>query len=159
MRYADYLRLEGTCSIVLGLVLAAVALPGLEAEQLWGLVLVPLTLVLLALIGMRAGASPWRPGEWLTTRPLASMRDAAPLDGRALTRRLVLETVVWIVAVVAWVLITGESRGLVLGTGLASALFGAVQAGPARARVEREAPDALVAERPGLGTPRLTATA
>ncbi|MDP9383702.1 MAG: hypothetical protein M3P50_00430, partial [Actinomycetota bacterium] len=70
MRYPDYLRLEGWCSIVLGLALAALAFPGLlvSYDKWWiGLLFVPG--VLLALGGWaaaRRGVPLGAPGRWLT---------------------------------------------------------------------------------------------
>lgn len=156
VRYADYLQLEGTCSVVLGVALAGLGLTAVGTEHLWALAFVPATLLLLVWFGVRAGA-PWSaPGRWLTERPLRSAGDGDALPAAPLRRRLLLETVVWIVAVAAWVFVTGESRALVFGTGLASVAFGLVQAVAARRRVERDAPALRVAQRPALGTPRLT---
>jgi hypothetical protein len=163
VRYRDYLRLEGTCSVVLGAVLALVAFPGLVvsyASPGTAVLLVPVTLVLLAAIGLRAGASPLRPGDWLTARALREARPDRPgLPALGLRRRLLAETALWIVAVVAWVLLARSSGWLVFGTGLASIAFGAVQALAARARVaraERERGERyVVARRRGLGTPQL----
>jgi len=160
MSYTDYLRLEGRSSIVLGVALAAVAVPGLSGDDAWALLLVPAVLVLLAVIGRRAGARLGRPGEWLTARPLggADPRRTA-LPAGPLRRRLLGETVVWIVAGSAWVLLADSSHGLFLGTGLASVAFGGVQAVAARRRVAdeecRRGARFVVAERPGLGLPRL----
>ena len=158
MRYADHLRVEGWCSIVLGLALAALAAPGLETVDLWALLAVPATALLLAAVGRRAGAAWGDVGGWLTTRPLRSASAGRPAIDT--TRRLVVETTIWIVAVGAWVLLAGESHGLVFGTGLASALFGAVQVFASRPRVleeeRRSGRELLVAERPALGLPRLT---
>lgn len=164
MPYRDYLRLEGWCSIVLGLEMALVAFPGLFVSWTgWPLALlfVPGVLLLLGGFGvLRNGARPGRPGEWLTTRPLRGAENGRPgLSAAALRRRLLVETAMWIVGVTALVLIFGSSPLLIFGTGLASAAFGAVQAFPARARVEAEERRRglrfVVAERPGLGTPSL----
>jgi len=160
MTYTDYLRLEGWSSIVLGVVLAAVAVPGLSGDDAWALLFVPAVLALLAMIGRRAGARLGRPGEWLTARPLGGA-DAgrAALPAAALRRRLLVETAVWIVAGSAWVLLADSSHGLFFGTGLASAAFGAVQVIASRARVaeeeRRRGERFVVAERPGIGLPRL----
>jgi hypothetical protein len=167
MPYARYVRLEGWCSIVLGLALAGVALPGVLLDYdgaAWGLLFVPG--VLLALGGwaaLRHGIPLTRPGRWLTDRPLAGARPGrTPLDPRRLQRRLVAETAIWIVAVTAWVLVGARDGLLILGTGLASAAFGAVQAFAACARVRAvEAARGecyVVARRPGLGTPELGVT-
>jgi hypothetical protein len=164
MRYADYLRWEGWCSIALGLALALVAFPGLVVsyDRGWaGLLFVPA--VLLALGGwaaLRRGVPMAQPGRWLTERPLAGAAPGrAGLDARRLARRLVLESAAWVLAVGAWLLLAGSSGLLIFGTGLASAAFGAVQAFAARRRVlavEAARGEAyVVAERPGIGTPRL----
>ncbi len=160
MTYADYLRLEGLSSIVLGLVLAAVAVPGLSRDDAWALLLVPAVLVLLAAIGRRGGARLGRPGEWLTARPLDGARAGVPaLPAGPLRRRLLIETAVWIAAGSAWVLLADSSHGLFLGTGLASVAFGLLQAVLSRGRVldEERARGTrfAVAERTGLGLPRL----
>jgi hypothetical protein len=162
--YVRYLRLEGWCSIVLGLALAVVAAPGVLLDYdgaAWGLAFVPG--VLLALGGwaaLRHGIPPTRPGRWLTDRPLAGARPGrAALDAARLRRRLLAETAIWILAVTAWVLVGARDGLLILGTGLASAAFGAVQAFAATARVRAvEAARGeryVVARRPGLGTPEL----
>jgi hypothetical protein len=137
-----------------------VAVPGLSSGDGWALLLVPALLVLLALIGRRAGARLASPGEWLTARPLggADPRRTA-LPAAPLRRRLLIETAVWIVGGSAWVLLTDSSHGLFLGTGLASAAFGAVQVVSSRRRVadeeRRRGERFVVAERPGIGLPRL----
>ncbi len=162
MTYTDYLRLEGWSSIVLGIVLAAVAVPGLSGGDAWALLLVPALLAFLALVGRRAGARLAAPGEWLTERPLRGADpDRAALPEAPLRRRLLIETAVWIVAGSAWVLLADSSHGLFVGTGLASVAFGALQAFASRARVgeeeRRRGTRFAVAERPGLGLPRLVA--
>ncbi len=164
MRYPDYLRLEGWCSIVLGLALAALAFPGLlvSYDAWWiGLLFVPG--VLLALGGWaaaRRGVPLAAPGRWLTERPLREATPGRPgLDAARLRRRLVAETALWIAGVAAWIVLARSSGLLIFGTGLASAAFGAVQAFAARAHVraaERVSGAAyVVAERPGLGSPSL----
>jgi hypothetical protein len=167
MPYAAYLRLEGWCSIALGLALALLAFPGLLLDgdgTLWGLLAVPAVLLALgAWARGRHGIPFTAPGRWLTDRPLAGAQPGRrPLDPGPLRRRLIGESVVWVVAVAAWVLIGARDGALIFGTGLASAAFGAVQAFLATARVraveaargERYA----IARRPGLGTPDLAAT-
>ncbi len=160
MRHPDYLRLEGTCSIVLGLVLAVGAFPGLFLSYrapLAALALVPAVLVLLALIGRRAGAPLGAPGRWLTERTL---RDAArgriPLPVAPLRRRLLVETAIWVVVGIALVAV-GSSGWLLFGTGLASVAFGVVQAVFARAHVlgeeRRRGERFAISRRAGLGTP------
>jgi len=165
VRYRDYLAWEGACSIVLGGALMAVAFPGLLVDWsgLWTAPLFALALLaaLAAFARLRHGVPPARPGRWLTERPL---REAAaglrPLDAGRLRRRLLTETALWIVAVVAWVVLARQSGLLIFGTGLASVAFGAVQAFPARRRAEAadrdRGHDHRVARRAGLGTPGLT---
>jgi len=164
MPYASYLRLEGWCSIVLGLALAAVAFPGLLLDYdgaAWALLFVPgVLLVLGGWAALRRGIPLARPGRWLTDRPLARAEPGRPaLDAARLRRRLLAETAIWIAAVTAWVLVGARDGLLILGTGLASAAFGAVQAFPAAARVRAEEAARgvryVVARRPGLGTPDL----
>jgi hypothetical protein len=164
MAYRDYLRLEGWCSIVLGLALALVAFPGLLLDYdgaAWGLLFVPGVLLALgSWAALRRGIPLSQPGRWLTDRPLAGARPDRPaLDAARLRRRLLLETGIWIAAVTAWVLVGARDGLLIFGTGLASAAFGAVQAFAATARVravEAEGGERhVVAERPGLGTPQL----
>ena len=164
MAYRDYLRLEGWCSIVLGLALALVAAPGLLLDYdgaAWGLLFVPAVLLALgSWAALRHGIPFARPGRWLTDRPLAGARPGRPgLDAARLRRRLVVETAIWILAVTAWVVLGARDGLLILGTGLASAAFGAVQAFAASARVravEAEGGEPyVVARRPGLGTPEL----
>jgi hypothetical protein len=164
MLYRDYLRLEGLCSIVLGAEMALIGAPGVLVDYgpVWpALLILPGLLGALAL-GALAGrrASPLRPGEWLTARPLATAAEGRPpLAERALRRRLVVETGAWIVGVTAWLVLTGSSAALIFGTGLASVAFGVVQGVAARRRVAavevRTGVRYLVAERPGIGTPRL----
>lgn len=165
MRYRDYLALEGSCSIVLGLALALVSFPGLLISwdgAGWGLLFVPGVLLLLGgFAAARRGVGLLDAGAWLTERPLdgaTAGREALPTA--RLRTRLVVETAIWIVAVTAWVVV-GASDGLIIfGTGLASAAYGTVQALASRARVvrvERErGAEFLVAKRPGLGLPELT---
>lgn len=165
MPYRDYLRWEGTCSIVLGLALALVAFPGLfvSYEAAWtGLLFVPAVLLLLGGFAvLKRGVPLAAVGRWLTERPLEGARaGAGALPRERLIRRLVLETGIWIVAVCAWVVLARSSGLLIFGTGLASAAYGAVQAFASHGRVvraERERGAAYaVAERPGIGLPRLS---
>ena len=165
MPYRDYLRWEGSCSIVLGLALALVAFPGLlvSYDAAWaGFLFVPAVLLLLGgFAALRRGVPLGAVGRWLTERPLSGARAGADtLPAAKLRRRLVIETAIWIVAVCAWVVFAGSSGLLIFGTGLASAAYGAVQAFASRDRVvrtERERGTAYaVAERPGLGLPKLS---
>ncbi len=140
MPYAAYLRLEGWCSIALGLALALLAFPGLLLDgsgTLWGLLAVPAVLLALgAWARGRHGIPLTAPGRWLTDRPLAGAEPGRrPLDPGPLRRRLIGESVLWVVAVGAWVLIGARDGALIFGTGLASAAFGAVPAFLATAHV------------------------
>ena len=162
MRYPDYLRLEGSGSIVLGLVLAVRAFPGLFVSYrapAAALLLVPAVLVLLALIGRRAGAPVAAPGRWLPERPLRGpARGRIPLPVAPLRRRLLVETGLWVVVGVALVAV-GSSGWLLFGTGLASVAFGVVQAVFARRHVvaeeDRRGDRFAIARRSGIGTPDL----
>lgn len=167
MRYLDYLRLDGACSAGLGGALVVLGWPGLFGEGRlgaaapWGVLAVAVTLAALAGLAVRRGLPLAAPGRWLTERPIAEARpDETPLQARALRRRLLIETAIWIVAVGAWVLATGRDTTLIWATGWATAAYGALQLlGSARrvARLEAEGHGPfLVARRPGLGTPDLT---
>lgn len=159
MSYADYLRLEGSCALVLGLALVAAGVPGLEAP-LASVVTGLLLATILAVAGRRSGAALTDPGAWFTTRPIhGADAERAGLDQGRLTRRLLVETAIWTGAVCAWVLLADQSHDIVFATGLASAAFGAIQAFAARGRVleeeERSGRRFVVAERRALGTPSL----
>lgn len=165
MRYRDYLALEGWCSIVLGLALALASFPGLLVDwdgAAWGLLFVPAALLALGgFAALRRGVGLLDAGAWLTVRPLSRVSAGrTALRAEKLRVRLIGETAIWIVAVTAWVLVGATDGLLIFGTGLASVAYGAVQAFAARgrvARVERErGEEYFVAERPGLGLPRLT---
>ena len=165
MSYRDYLRWEGSCSIVLGLALALVAFPGLLVDYDgagYGLLFVPGVLLLLGgWAALRRGIPLGAPGRWLTERPLReASADGRALEAAQLKQRLVVETAIWIVAVTAWVVLARQSGLLIFGTGLASAAYGAVQAFASRSRVARADGERgavhRVARRPGLGSPSLT---
>ena len=163
VRYRDYLAWEGWLAIILGLELATVAFPGLilSYPRGWlGPLFVPAVLLIFALLARRRGVPLLAAGRWFTDRPLGGARADRPgLPAAGLRRRLVIETGVWIVAVTAWVLVAGSSGLLIFGTGLASAVYGAVQAFASRGRVVRAEDERgerfVVAERPGIGTPHL----
>jgi hypothetical protein len=148
-----------------GLALALVAFPGLvvEYDRGWiGLLFVPaIVLALGGFAAARRGVPILAAGRWLTERPLRGARPGiASLPAPPLVRRLVVETGIWILAVGAWVLLARSSGLLVFGTGLASVAYGAVQALASRARVRAVESERgvryAVAERPGLGLPRLS---
>ncbi|CAA9516318.1 MAG: hypothetical protein AVDCRST_MAG45-2222 [uncultured Solirubrobacterales bacterium] len=164
MRYRELLRFEGTCSVVLGLALAALAFPGLLVSYpaAWtGLLFVPAVLLVLgAWAVLRRGSSPWRPGEWLTARPLATATgERRALPSGPLRRRLIVETTIWILAAGAWILLARSSGLVFFGTGLASAAYGLLQAVPSARRVAaveaRSGETFVIARRPGFGTPEL----
>jgi hypothetical protein len=103
MAYRDYLRLEGWCSVVLGLALALVAFPGLlldyDGAVLGAAVRPGGPARLGGWAALRRGIPLSQPGRWLTDRPLAGARPDRPaLDAARLRRRLLLETAVWIAA-------------------------------------------------------------
>ena len=165
MRYRDYLALEGSCSVVLGLALALVSFPGLLIDwegAAWGLAFVPAVLLSLGgFAALKRGVGLLHVGAWLTARPLTGVTPGRePLPVAKLRTRLVVETAIWVVAVTAWVVVGATDGLLIFGTGLASAAYGLVQAVASRGRVvrvERErGEEYLVAERPGLGLPELT---
>lgn len=159
MRYTDYLRVEGTASLVLGGVLAFVAFPGLAVSYAgaWSA-----PLFVLAFAGI---ASAWKrtpdPHRWFTERPLATADpEPGPVLGEpALRRRLWGETLAWILIGLVTVLVLESSGLLWFALGLVSAAYGAVQFGPSRSRAlaeERARGGHLyLRERPALGTPRL----
>ena len=159
MSYADYLRLEGTCALVLGAALIAVGVPGLEApiaSVITGILLA----AILAVAGRRSGAALTQPGAWFTTRPIdGADAERTGLDPGRLTRRLLAETALWTGAVCAWVLLADQSHDIVFATGLASAAFGVIQGFAARGRVldeeRRSGRRFVVAERKAIGTPAL----
>jgi hypothetical protein len=151
--YPALLRLEGGCSVVLGLALLAGGLGWTDDVLLLAAWAAASTLAVAALGRFRA------PGRWFTEGPLARVAGAGrPLAPGPLRRRLLAETALWVVAVVAWLVVSdGSSAELIAGTGVASAVFGAAQAGPgaARARAEerRRGHRLVVVRRPGLGAP------
>jgi len=163
MPYRDYLTWEGGLAIALGLELALVAFPGLVLSYPGGpagVLFVPGALLVFALLARRRGIPLLAAGRWFTERSLSTAQAGRPgLSARALKRRLVIETAVWVVAVTVWVLVVGSSGLLIFGTGLASAAYGVVQAFASRRRVARAEAERgehfVVAERPGLGTPNL----
>lgn len=168
MLYRDLLRLEGVCSIILGAAFAALAFPGwlVSYPAAWaGVLFVPAVVVALgAFAVLRRGAAATHPGQWLTARPLATVRPGrTALPRRPLVRRLILETAMWIALAAGWIVLARSSGLLFFGTGLASVAFGVLQA-VASARqvraVESERGDVYaVAARPGVGAPELTLAA
>jgi hypothetical protein len=130
--FRDYLRLEGACSIALGVALVAVAAAfGRWDGPVWLAPVVAVVGSALAVAGARAA-----------TRN--AVRDAADGPPRmaegAVRRQTVAETVLWVAAVLVWVAATGDSAELVAGTGVASIAFGAVRRAaevPAEVRVSR----------------------
>ena len=166
MRYRDYLRLDGGCSTALGLALAVLGAPGVLAHYGTSLVAVALAFVPIVLLGIggfaaaRHGAALNRPGEWLTQRALtAAQPGRGALAGTPVRRRLLAETAAWIAGSALWLALTGSSAFVFLGSGLASAAYGGLEAVLARRRVEARERELgivyVVARRPGLGTPEL----
>lgn len=142
MRLGDYLRFEGSASIVLGVALvAAAALFGDWAAPWW----------LAPAVAVAGGAVAW----WLGRRTVAGVVSGvgtgpADVTGPAVRREVAVETGAWIAAVVAWVAVTGSSAELIAGTGVASAVFGL-------SRMTAPAPAGLLVARRGyFRTPRLT---
>jgi hypothetical protein len=83
MPYAAYLRLEGWCSIALGLALALLAFPGLLLDgdgTLWGLLAVPA--VLLALGAWARGATGSRSPRPAAGSPTGRWPARSPAAGR-----------------------------------------------------------------------------
>ena len=166
MRYRDYLRLDGSCSIALGLALAVLGAPGVLAHYGAPLVAVAVAFVPALLLGIgafaaaRHGAALSRPGEWLTRRALAAAQPGrAALAAAPVRRRLLVETTAWIAGSALWLALTRSSAFVFLGSGLASAAYGGLEAVLARRRVEARERERgvvyVVASRPGFGTPEL----
>jgi hypothetical protein len=164
MPFSAYSRLNGACSVAIGILFIAAGFPGLLAPAAsWWLAApgVLAVLVPIALWARRRGV-PWsEPGRWLTDRPLREARQGlAPMDERRLRIRLVGETVLWgAVALAVFVGFT-TSRPFAYATGWASLAYGLLEllASPPQIRAaEREHGVAYrVCRRPGIGTPDVT---
>jgi hypothetical protein len=165
MAYNQYLRLAGTCSIVFGLALTALALPGvfLHYSAWWaGLLFVPATLLVLGGLASRRGIPLGEVGRWLTDRPLRAARPGRRvMPAPALRRQLLGETATRLVVCAAWIVLIGWGGVLLFGAGLAAVAYGAVQLFGSGPRVESEERRRQVRfrihRRPLLGAPDLTA--
>lgn len=146
MPFARYLALEGWCAVALGLVLVVLAAAfGRWEEPAPVAPLVAVVASALAALGARAA-----------TRAAVGAAGSAPprMSGPAVRRQTILETVVWAVAVGAWLAATGSSAELIAGTGVATSVFGIVRlraSAPADVLVDRRLPVA------GASTTRPTA--
>jgi hypothetical protein len=117
--FRDYLRLEGACSIVLGVALVVIAAAfGRWDAPAWVAPVVAVAGSAAAVWGARRA----------TASAVRDAGDAPPSMGEAAVRRQTVgETVAWVVGVLAWVAATGDSAELVAGTGVASIAFGAAR--------------------------------
>ena len=132
MPFREYLRLEGWCAVVLGVVLVAEAAAfGAWDRPAWLAPAVAVAGSVLAVVtARRATASAVREAS------ASAPRMAEP----AVRRQTVLETVAWAVGVGVFIVATGDSAELVAGTGVASVAFGVARLRgevPADARVDR----------------------
>ena len=132
MTFQRYLRLEGTCAVVLGVTLVAeAALLGDWDGPAW---LAPAVAVAGSVIAVVAARAATRSA---LTRAL---RTPPRMAAASVRRQTIIETVVWAVAVGAWAAATGSSAELIAGTGVATVAFGvarAVSDVPDAARVDR----------------------
>ncbi len=132
MTFARYLKLEGTCAAVLGVVLVVEAAAlGRWDGPWWAAPAVAVVASLAAALGARAA----------TRGAVAKAAQGAPrMTAAAVGRQTVVETVAWAVAVGAWLALSGDSAELVAGTGAATVAFGIVRLAadvPAAALVDR----------------------
>lgn len=141
MNLRDYLRFEGANSVALGAALVAAAALFGDWEAAW----------VAVAVAVAGGAAAWWLGRRTVAKAVAGAGDEpAEAPEGAVRREVMVETAIWVVAVVAWVAATGNSAELIAGTGVASAVFGV-------ARASAAAPDGLVVARRGyFRTPRLT---
>lgn len=120
MRFRDYLRLEGTCAVALGVVLVAVAaLFGRWDGPAWVAPALGLGASVVAVVAARAATRSAIRGAG---------REPPRMAAASVRRQTLVETVAWAVAVGAWVAATGDSAELVAGTGAATVAFGIVRA-------------------------------
>ncbi len=132
MRFERYLRLEGACAVVLGVVLIAeAAVFGDWDGPAWLAPVVALVGGVVAAVAARAA----------TRSAVTGARRTPPrMTAAAVRRQTIVETVVWALAVGVWVALTGSSAELIAGTGAATVAFGVARAVgdvPAAARVDR----------------------
>jgi hypothetical protein len=135
MSFARYLDLEGRCAVALGVVLVLVA----AAFGSWDerAPVAPLIAVVASALAAAAARAATRSAARATASSSPRMPEAA------VRRQTILETVVWAVAVGAWVAATGRSAELIAGTGVATAVFGFVRlraSVPADVLVDRRLP-------------------
>ena len=132
MTFARYLRLEGTCAVVLGVVLVGLAaVLGRWNGPWWSAPAVAVVASVAAVLAARAA----------TRGAVAKAAGGAPrMSAAAVARQTVVETVAWAVAVGAWLAASGDSAELIAGTGVATVAFGIVRLAadvPAAALVDR----------------------
>ncbi len=132
MTFSSYLRLEGTCAVVLGVVLVAcAALFGRWDGPPWSAPALAVAASAIAVVAARAA----------TRSALTRAERRPPLMAAASVRRqTVIETVAWALAVGVWIAVTGDSAELIAGTGAATVAFGLARAAgevPAAALVDR----------------------
>lgn len=160
MRYRDYLRTEGACSVGLGVVYAVVAFPGLilDYSALLGVGLAVAGVALLAVAAALVQDVPvTAPGRWFTDGPVRRASPAGEggpvLSASRLRTRLLIETAIWVALAGVFVAVSGGSGPVIFASGVVSIVFGVAQlAGSARV------PAGLaVSRRGGLGLPGLVA--
>lgn len=119
MTFASYLRLEGGCSVALGLALVALAAAfGRWDGPAWLAPAIAIAGSVLAVVAARSA----------TRSALAHASGARPrMPAAAVRRQTVAETAAWAVAVGVWVALTGDSAELIAGTGVATVAFGAMR--------------------------------
>lgn len=164
MPFSAYTRLNGACSVAIGVLFIAAGLPGLLAPASTWWLAVPGVLAVLVPIGLwarRRGVAWSQPGRWLTDRPLADARPGLmALDERRLRVRLIGETVLWGALALAVFAGLTTSRPLAYATGWASLAYGLLEllaSAPRILEVERERGVTFrVSRRPGLGAPDVT---
>ncbi len=132
MSFARYLRLEGACAVVLGVVLVAEAVVfGDWDGPAWLAPAVAVAGGVVAAVAARAA----------TRSALTAARRTPPrMAAAAVRRQTLVETAGWALAVGVWVALTGSSAELIAGTGAATVAFGVARAVgdvPAAARVDR----------------------
>lgn len=157
MRYRDYLRTEGACSVALGVVYAVAAFPGLilDYSAALGVGLAVAGVVLLAVAAALVQHVPvTAPARWFTDGPVrrATPAGSGPvLSAARLRTRLLIETAIWIALAAVFVAVSDGSGPVIFASGVVSVAFGAAQlAGSARVPA-----DLTISRRGGLGLPGL----
>lgn len=164
MRFAEYARLNGACSSLIGVLFVVSGFPGLFAGSRDPWLVFPAVAIVLLPIGLfarRRGTPLREPGRWLTDRALgAAVAGQSVLPRAALRRRLIVETVIWAAIAVAVIAGFSTSRPFAYATGWASLAYGLLELLGSARRIEQvEAEQGrhfLVHRRPGLGTPDVT---